>query len=284
MRLLCLLALFSALEVAAQTARPELAVVFVGDNDARPMTGAYAMPIAAQAWLSTPNTPAWTVEMHFTVSKDYPYSEHEISTHKSWPLSGDTVRVGRREHLRFNILDCFCTDQYLLVIQAGDTMRVDMPNDDTNRGHLIHLMVARSGAVPSPEVVRFRPGRFSFVALAEDPNYREVEARIAQRLIRDARKHAKRNPPSAPEPALREPKRKQDREAARPAEEPEQVKSAGQAKAKLVAMRDDTAVVRLSGRLMMDGGCASAVPMMAMEFRGAPPHAVGANGLRTARG
>ncbi len=202
MRIITLLLCSLPFRVFAQPGISELLVVFVHDTDGRPMTGTYAMPVAAQAWLSKPSAPAWSVEMHFTVSKEYPYSPHEIGTHKFWPLSPDTVHAGRREHLRFSILDCFCTDQYLLVIQGDDTMRVDMPNDPTTRGHLVHRMVARGGGAAAPEVMRFAPGRFNFVVLAENVRYKEVEERIAASLLRDARKRAKRIVPTRQKPAM----------------------------------------------------------------------------------
>ncbi|MEX1131716.1 MAG: hypothetical protein WEC15_00690, partial [Flavobacteriales bacterium] len=254
--------------LAAQAIQPDLAVVFVDDSVGRPMPGAYATPIAAQAWLGTRRAPAWTVEMHFTVSKQYPYGDHEIGTHKSWPLSPDTVRAGRQRHLRFSILDCFCVDQYLVVISDGDKMRVDIPSGDTDRGHLVHGMVARSGAIPSPEVIRFMPGRFNFVNLAEDPSYHEVEDRIAQRLIRNAGKRTKRKAPSVPEPVTREPKRKLNSEPAELVEARGPAKSSGRTRTKLVAMRGDTAVLILTGRVTLDGGCSNNLPMMALEFRG----------------
>jgi len=254
--------------LSAQATQPDLAVVFVHDAKGRPMPGTYATPIAAQAWLSTKRAPAWTVEMHFNVSKDYPYSAHEIGTHKSWPLSGDTVRDGRREYLRFSVLNGYCVDQYLLVIRGGDTMRIDMPNDHTNRGHLVHRMAARGGLLAAPEVIRFMPGRFNFVNLAEDPSYREKEERIAQALIRDERERAKRNAPSGPEPAPRTPKRKRNSDPKELAEERGPAKSIGRTKAKLVTMRGDTAVLRLSGAVLLDGGCSSNQPLMALERRG----------------
>lgn len=236
----------------AKATRPELSVVFVHDADGSPMRGAYATPIAAQAWLSKPNAPAWTVEMHFTVSGEYPYSAHEIGRHQFWPLVADTVRNGRQRHLRFNILDCWCRDQYLLVIQGGDTMRVDMPNDATIRGHLVHHMVARSGAVPSPEVIRFRPGRFRFEALAQDASMHEVEQRIARTLMSEAQK--------------------QDAVAARKAGRVGSPLKALQSlqrpvvmrEVKLVELRGDTAVLRFWGDVMLTGACGGIMPLMAL--------------------
>ncbi len=251
MRPLVLLFLLHAPGLTAQ--QPDLSIVFLSDLDGSPMPGAYANPIAAQAWLSKANAPAWTVQMHFTVGEDYPYSPHEIGTHKMWTLNADTVRDGRRHHLRFNIIDCWCRDHYLLVIQAGDTMRVDMPYDDNTRGHLVHNRVARSGLVPSPEVIRFRPGLYRFEALAQDSRMHEVEQRIARTLMHDAKK---REAASV---------RKTERiggptEAMQVRERPSATREV-----KLVELRGDTAVLRFWGNVMLTGACGGIMPLMAME-------------------
>ncbi|MCB0780260.1 MAG: hypothetical protein KDC03_12160, partial [Flavobacteriales bacterium] len=56
---------------------PDLSMVFVRDAKGRPFRGAYAPHVTDQAWLSRRNRPAWTVELHFTVSREYPYDEGE---------------------------------------------------------------------------------------------------------------------------------------------------------------------------------------------------------------
>ncbi len=236
----------------------ELSVVFVRDTAGRPMSGTYASPVAAQAWKSRSRKPAWTVEMHFTVSKDYPYSTYEIGRQQSWPLSPDTVRLGGQRHLRFTILDCWCVDQYLLVIQGGETMRLDMPNDDNTRSQLVHHMVRRSGDVPSPEVIRFRPGRFSYVALAQEGEPHEVEQRIADRLVKDAGNAPKvRVDHSLPMPVRTI--------ATAPQVEASQVPAAHGGSIRLVEQRGDTLVLRVTGEVMLDGECASSTPLMAVE-------------------
>ena len=256
MRPLVLLFLLHAPGLTAQ--QPDLSIVFLSDLDGSPMPGAYANPIAAQAWLSKANAPAWTVQMHFTVGEDYPYSPHEIGTHKMWTLNADTVRDGRRHHLRFNIIDCWCRDHYLLVIQAGDTMRVDMPKDASTRGHLVHHMVRRSGAVPSPEVIRFRPGRFSYVAMAQEGELHEVEQRIANRLMKDAGKEPLvRVVPTLPMPA--------PPIARTPQQEQPQMPAPHGGSIRLVEQRGDTLVLRVTGEVMLDGACASNTPVMAVE-------------------
>lgn len=243
---------------AVRAQQPDLSVVFVRDLDGNVMPGTDANPIAPQAWLSTSKVPVWTVQMHFTVGEDYPYAPHEIGTHKQWTLNADTVRDGRLRHLRFNIIDCWCRDQHLLVIQDGDTMRVDMPNDVDTREHLVHKSLARSGAVPTPEVVRFRPGQFKFVALAQDERMRAVELRIADRLAKHAGKaYMVRVASSSPMPA----------QALTPAPKVQrsQVIVPHGGSIRLVEQRGDTLVLRVTGAVMLDGGCASNTPMMAMQ-------------------
>lgn len=236
--------------------RPELSVVFVYDAAGNPMPGAYANPIAAQAWLGKPNAPAWTVQMHFTVGEDYPYSPHEIGTRKQWTLNADTVRGGHRRHLRFNVIDCWCRDQYLLVVQAGDTMRVDMPNDVSVRGHLVHNRVARSGLVPSPELIRFKPGHFRFEALAQDSRVHEVEQRIARNLIRESKK---REATSV---------RKVERIGGLPEAMQVRERPGATREVQLVELRGDTAMLRFRGKVVLTGACGGIMPLMTMEVVG----------------
>ncbi|MBL7981301.1 MAG: hypothetical protein JNL52_05765 [Flavobacteriales bacterium] len=253
-----LLFLFLLCMCSSALAGVDLSVVVVRDVVGRPMSGAYASTVAEQAWRSRPGKPAWTVEMHFTVSKDYPYSTYEIGRHQSWPLSPDTVRVGRQRHLRFTVLDCWCVDQYLLVMQDGESMRVDMPNDENTRDQMVQQMARRSGTVPSPVVIRFRPGRFSYMALAQESELQDVEQRIADRLVKDARKEPMvRAAPSLPMPARTI--------AAAPQEERSQVPAQHSGSIRLVEQRGDTLVLRVTGEVMLDGGCASNRPMMAVE-------------------
>lgn len=254
MRPLLICLLFHALPLAAQ--QPDLSVVFVSDPDGNAMHGAYATPIAAQALLSKTKAPAWTVQMHFTVSEDHPYSPHEIGTHKMWTLNADTVRDGRRRHLRFNIIDCWCRDQYLLVIQDSDTMRVDMPNDVDTRGHLVHKRVARSGLVPSPEVIRFRPGHFRFEALAQDSRMQEVEQRLTQNLIRESEKHDAGST------------RKVEHVGGPTEAMPVRERPSARREVELVELRGDVAVLRLWGNVMLTGACGGIMPLMAMEVMG----------------
>ena len=176
--------LFLLLVLLGGTARadgPDLSLVFVRDANGRPLRGAYAPHVSHQAWLSRRNRPAWTVELHFTVSQEYPYDEGERGRHQSWSLTPDTVRDGWRRHLRFRVLDCYCTEPYLLVRRGEETMRLDLPDDPEERAELVARMERRGPGGP-PEVVRFVPGR---VTLAEQvEGFEDREARMARRMVR----------------------------------------------------------------------------------------------------
>jgi len=160
---------------------PDLSMVFVRDAKGRPLRGSYAPHASHQAWLSRRNRPAWTVELHFTVSREYPYDEGERGRHQSWSLTPDTVRDGWRRHLRFRVLDCYCTEPYLLVRRGNETMRLDLPDDLEERAELVARMERRGPGGP-PEVVRFVPGRSTLAGLVE--GYEEREARMARRMVR----------------------------------------------------------------------------------------------------
>lgn len=185
-----LLLLAVTLHAFAQPLTDERSIVFVADAEGRPMAGAYATPVEAQSWLSKRNAPAWTVEMHFTVSKDYPYSPHEIGRHMFWPLTGDTVRDGCVRHLRFTIFDGWSTDHYLLLIKGTDTMRITMPDRSIAFEQTAQHPERRNGKEAAPLVVRFQPGVYAFATLAEEDAYHPMEQRIAARLARDAKRRA----------------------------------------------------------------------------------------------
>lgn len=73
-------------------------------------------------------------------------------------------------------------DQYLSVVQGGEVMRIDLPNDPAERWALVQQVMQRSGDIASPEVVRFRPGRFTFAELMNDTLFDELEIRLANVL------------------------------------------------------------------------------------------------------
>lgn len=148
------LLVFFASQPTELFAQPDRSIIIVRDERGRRMRGAYADTFAAQEWLGTTRRPAWTVELHFTVSAEYPYSAHEIGTHQSWPLTPDTVRIGGRRHLRFRVIDCRCKRKYLLVRRGTEMMRVELPN--SRAGSAMPERASTEGTTPT--VLVFRPG------------------------------------------------------------------------------------------------------------------------------
>jgi len=190
--LLLLITLMIPFLVAAQPAAPELSIALVRDADGAPMRGPYAPNTRQHHLYAKRGDRPWTVEQHFTVSGDYPYSTHEVGAHKSWPLVPDTIRDRRTEHLQFRILDCWCVDQYLLVVQGLDTMRIDVPDPGDLRRSLVHYVVRRSGQVASPEVVRYRPGHYTFAQVANNEAHSALETKLAERAVADRSRPTRR--------------------------------------------------------------------------------------------
>ena len=153
--------LLSWLLVHTLQAQPDASYIFVRDGLGRPLRGTYTSTIAAHQWLGTRRRPAWTVELHFTVSKDHPYSAHEIGTHQSWSLTPDTVHSFGRRRQRFKVINCWCVQKYLLVWRGHETMRIDLPEAG---------VVDRDvGTV----MIRFRPGRYALAEVRVDPEQEE---------------------------------------------------------------------------------------------------------------
>lgn len=272
MRVFALLPALLPLLLTAQPGLPDLTMVFVRDEAGHAQRGAYANTVAEQEWTGTRRRPAWTVELHFTVNTDYPYSPHEVGTHQFWPLGPDTVRDGRREHLRFHLSDCWCVDQYLRVVQGAEVMRIDLPNAPAERWTLVQHVMARSGYSASPEVIRFRPGRFTYVELMNDADFDALEARLAEQLKRtdeeayqqqlaEQEEYYRNLPPSAPPtaPYIPPPPMTEEQWAAELARQP------GLPKVELVYVNGDTVQLSITGRVMLDGGCASGMPLFGVE-------------------
>ena len=248
MRVFALLPALLPLLLTARPGLPDLTMVFVRDEAGHAQRGAYAATVAEQEWTGTRRRPSWTVELHFTVSSDYPYSQHEVGRHQFWPLTGEAVWDGQHEHLRFSVLDCWCVDQYLLVLQEGELMRIDLPDAGADRLALKQRILARSGEVASPEVLRFRPGRFSFEALADDSLYDAMEQAIADRLLAARQRDVEAALLVAPRSVT--------------AQGP-----GGLRKVSVDSVGADEVRLRVTGAVMLDGSCAAERPMMSVERR-----------------
>jgi hypothetical protein len=171
-----------------------------------------------------------------------------VGKHQFWPLTGEAVRDGQRAHLRFSVPDCWCVDQYLLVLQEGEVMRIDLPDAGADRLALKQRILARGRDVDPPEVVRFRPGRFSFEGLAKDSLYDAQEQVIADRLLAARQRDLKAAPPVAPRMVTAQ-------------------GSGGLRKVSVDSVGVDKVRLRVTGAVMLDGGCAGESPMVSVERR-----------------
>lgn len=160
----------------------------------------------------------------------------------------------------------------ILVIAGTDTMRIDLPDD--MRG--LSSRAWQRWDRPSPEVMRFKPGRTWDVNTCINEYQAGVATHqfILKRLQQEA--HWVEPPANIPPPGIRPP-------ALRPRVEP--IEAPGPTRPStpeewaafwgeqpplknLVIDRTsaDTVWVRITGRVMLDGGCAGLAPFMAVEL------------------
>lgn len=257
----------------AQPGAPDLSFTVVRDTKGRPMRGPYAENAMMREALRKPHVEPWTVEIHFTLSKDYPYAPEQAGKHEQWVLTATPLQDGRTQRLWFSILDCWCTDLFVLIMQGQESMRIDLPDASPERWALVQHVMQRSGDLPSPEVIRFRPGRFTYAELMNDPVFDELEARLADRLneaantsyqkqLADLEEYYCTHPPTpAPAPAPPTPPALTQEQW-----EAEMAKQPGLQQVEVDRMNADTVWVRITGRVMLDGGCASGMPLFGVEM------------------
>jgi hypothetical protein len=89
--------------------------------------------------------------------------------------------------LSYRIPDCYCFELCVLVIAGDDTMQLDLPNGTNDRDREAwNKLVQRTWSrwdQDTPEVIRFRPGRFAFADVVVDPWAAPVTARFAAQLV-----------------------------------------------------------------------------------------------------
>ncbi len=260
----------------AQPGAPELSFTLVRDAKGRPMQGPYAENAMMREALCKPRKEPWTVEIHFTIAKNYPYAPEQAGKHEQWVLAATPMKDGRTERLRFGILDCWCDGLFVLVIQGQQSMRIDLPDPSAERWALVEHVMKRSGDFASPEVIRFRPGRFTYSELMNDPAFEELEMRLAgklkaeraaayqQQLAAQEDHYHNLSPPPPPAPPARVPLSPEQQAAAI---ELEIAQRPGLRSVNIARVNADTVWVSITGRVMLDGGCASGMPLFGVEMR-----------------
>lgn len=271
-----LLLLLLPVEVRAQPGAPPLSFVLVENERGRPMRGPIAEDGMMAELLREQGKHPWMVQQLFTVSAEYPYGPEKPGDRVQWTMGSAPLQLSGRRYPQFELSDCYCEDQQVVVQREGQVMRIRVPNDPRERQPLVEAVQRRSGDHASPEVFRFRPGTFTFVELAADPVFDALEARLTKRLkeqredrydaeqraLASATKQAERNrqkapslvpvpPPSVPRPVR--------------AAELHVVMVPGIESLTVARVNADTVWLRISGRVMLDGGCASNRPLFGIE-------------------
>jgi hypothetical protein len=157
----------------------------------------------------------------------------------------------------------------ILVIAGTDTMHFDLPDD---MRPLIDRAWARWDR-PSPEVIRFRKGRYAVEELVAEPRSVAAANTLAKRLIAADDEAYKQQladleeyyrnlspPQPAPRPCTPPPPMTEEDRAAYWAQQPPLKRI------HLDHVSADTVWVRITGRVMLDGGCASGMPLFGIEM------------------
>ena len=256
--------------MAAQPGSPDIGFTLVSDIKGRRMAGFHAEDVLTRHDMEWRGMESWSVEEHFTTQS--PYEPERYGEHTWWMLTGTPLTGPGRHRLQFRFMDCWCTEHYILVQRGTESMRIDLPDASADRWALAQHVMARSGNIASPEMIRYRPGRFTFAELMNDTVFDELEMRLAKRL-RDAANASYQKqlveleeyyrthpPPPAPTP-LTPPPLTQEKWLAEMAKQP------GLKKVEVDRMNADTVRVRITGRVMLDGGCASGMPLFGVEMQ-----------------
>ncbi|MBL7950803.1 MAG: hypothetical protein JNM62_03725 [Flavobacteriales bacterium] len=151
---------------------------------------------------------------------------------------------------------------YLLITSGADTMRVDLPGTYTR----IQLHAMQRSTRDTPEVLRFRAGHFVLEELAFEPWSAKAAQRIVDRMKETDLAEYRRSV-AAEERRRREMKEAETKkEAGVPPVHPKQERSVGLKKVELERVSGDTVCLRVTGRVTLDGGCASNDPFVALEM------------------
>jgi hypothetical protein len=267
-----LLLLWIATGAMAQPGAPPLSFVLVENERGRPMRGPIAEDGMMVELLSAQGKRPWMVQQLFTVSAEYPYGPEKPGDRVQWTMGATPMQVGGRRYLRFELSDCYCEDQQVVVQRDGQVMRIRVPSDPRERQPLVEAVQRRSGDHASPEVFRFRAGTFTFAELAEEAAFHAFEARLAeglehdraaayQKQLADQARHDREQRillPSSVPPQL---------QTGPTAEELARALAAppGLEQVSVSRVEGDTVWLRITGRVMLDGGCASNRPLFGIE-------------------
>jgi hypothetical protein len=172
--------------VAQPVPQPDLLFVVVEDERGRPMRGAFAEDASTKHLYQRSGVRHLSVSVRFTLSAAHPYGPERPGDKVYWTRNGTPLRAGLRTHRSFTFIDCWCTDVVMEVVRGEERMLIDLPHDPAERWAVLRPMWSRSTKYATPEVFVFRPGRFTYAELANDPACDRLEERLARRHATDA--------------------------------------------------------------------------------------------------
>lgn len=158
-------------------------------------------------------------------------------------------------------------ESHVRIIAGPDTMRIDLPEDPSP---LVDRAWSR-GPYDTPEVIRFRKGRFALLDLIHEADMERktnklakelatIEERSYKRMLEEQEVHHRSLPP--PKPFI------VPQPAPTPTEIIQEIASRPGLKVVDVARASgDTVWLRITGRVMLNGGCGNDVPLIGIEMR-----------------
>ncbi|MBK6831715.1 MAG: hypothetical protein IPG92_13675 [Flavobacteriales bacterium] len=213
------------------------------------------------------------VEGHCRYRDDYNYELGKAGTWERRELSGRPLFTDTTTGwISYHLGDSWCATSYLLVIVDADTMRLEFVDSLAAHWRLMQRAWKRWDR-ESPEVIRFRKGTYAFEEVIADPWAVETANAFAKRLmaeedaayrkqLADQEEYYRNLPPPAPpiEPYVPPPPMTPEQWQLELAKQP------GLKKVELDRVSADTVWVRITGRVRLDGGCASGMPLFGVEM------------------
>lgn len=243
-------------------------------SDAQPQPPDITFTLAADSDRPQPFTRDHRVENGCRYRDNYNYELGKAGTWEQRELRGGPLFADTTSGwISYRMGDTWCVTPYLLIIADADTMRLEFTDSMAAHRRLVQRAHARWDR-DTPEVIRFRKGSYRFEELIAVPWAVETAKTFAkrliaeddasyQKLIRHLEEHSRDAPPPTPPPAPYVPPPPMTQEQW----EAEMAKLPGLEKVAIERVAGDTVQVRITGRVMLDGGCASSMPLVAVEMR-----------------
>jgi hypothetical protein len=245
-------------------------VVTVGPTLAQPQPPDFCFVISQPGNADDPLDRPYEVKQHYQERVFY-YNSDQFWLKPDTTItlqSGDLFKEGNGGWRVFTPV-AGVAESRILVIAGTDTMRIDLPD-------AMWTLIDRAWARwdrPSPDVIRFRKGRHAVEELLAEPRSVAAANTLAKRLnaaddaaykqqLADLEEYYGNlpTPQPAPPPYTPPPPMTEEDWAAYWAQQPPLKE------VHVDRISADTVWVRITGRVMLDGGCASGMPLFGIEM------------------